>query len=226
MRVILLPVKNPSNGKQRLSLRLWPTERKAIVWAMIEDVTRALAGVTLADRIVAVTQDRSVIEYALNQRWEVIEETDQISESCSVDLASALLKREGATVVLRLPMDIPLVKSEDIDRLLGLQLNSSSALLVPSLDGTGTNALLRMPPDAFPSRFGRDSLNLHRLEAKHTGVELNILENHRIALDIDTPQDVLKFMEVDSTTTTLNVMQDLHFMERLVCIANADNASP
>jgi len=225
MRVILLPIKNPSNAKQRLSSKLSPTERKDIVWAMIEDVTRALARATLADRIVVTTQDRSVIQYALNQRWEVIEETEQISESCSVDMASVLLKRQGATAVLRLPMDIPLVKSEDIDQVLGLQLSSSSGLLVPSLDGTGTNALLRIPPDAFPSRFGSGSLNLHRLEAKLAGVEVKVLENHRISLDIDTPQDVLKFMEVESKTTTLDVMQNLHAMERLACIDKADNAS-
>ena len=37
-----------------------------------------------------------------------------------------------------------------------------------SLEGTGTNALLRTPPDLFPSRFGPNSLALHRADGAAT----------------------------------------------------------
>ncbi len=41
-----------------------------------------------------------------------------------------------------------------------------SVVIVPSHDGTGTNALLRSPPDLFPSHFGPESFALHLKEAE------------------------------------------------------------
>ena len=39
---------------------------------------------------------------------------------------------------------------------------TSTPLLVPSRDGTGTNAIIRAPANLFPSRFGPRSSSLRR----------------------------------------------------------------
>ncbi len=206
MKVVLLPFKDPVHAKQRLAGHLTSKERQELAWAMFEDVTRAVRAAMVPDQVVVVTRG-SPAWLTEQSSWQVIEENQQISESHSVDHSSRLLKQRGASVVLRLPTDIPLLEPEDVDALLNLKLGARSAVIIPSRDGKGTNALLRTPPDAFPSRFGENSLALHQEEARRHGVELKILENPRIALDLDELSDLLRFMQLENETRTSQVLR-------------------
>ena len=169
---------------------------------MLRDVTAAVNGATVPDRIVLISSDREILGHADAHGWEEIEEEAQVSESQSVDHASTILKEAGVDVVLRIPLDVPLIRSQDVDRLLGARGGSPNALLVPSRDGQGTNALLRRPPDAFPSRFGPASLAHHRREAARAGVPLRIVENARVALDLDEMSDLTDFWSLGRDTAT------------------------
>ena len=206
MKVVLLPLKDPAHAKQRLAGHLTPKERQELAWAMLEDVTRAVGAAITPDQVVVVTRGYPAW-LAEQSHWQVIEENQQISESHSVDHSSRLLQQRGASVVLRLPTDIPLLEPEDVDTLLNLKLGARSAVIIPSRDGKGTNALLRTPPDAFPSRFGENSLALHQEEARRHGVELKILENPRISLDLDEFSDLLRFMRLENETRTSQVLR-------------------
>ncbi len=208
MKVVLLPLKDPAHAKQRLAGHLIPQERRELAWAMLEDVTRAVGAAITPERVVVVTRGHLALP-AEQRSWQVIEENQQISESHSVDHACRLLKQRGASVVLRLPTDIPLLEPEDVDALLNLELGARSAVIIPSRDGKGTNALLRTPPDAFPSRFGDNSLALHQEEARRRRVELKILENPRISFDLDEFSDLLRFMQLENETRTAQVLR--HF---------------
>jgi 2-phospho-L-lactate guanylyltransferase len=115
---------------------------------------------------------------------------------------------------LRLPTDIPLLEPEDVDHLLNLELGARSAVIIPSRDGKGTNALLRTPPDAFPSRFGENSLALHQEEARRCRVELKILENPRIAFDLDEFSDLLRFMQLENETRTAQVLSQFDSLKQ------------
>ncbi|MDA2938201.1 2-phospho-L-lactate guanylyltransferase [Acidobacteria bacterium AH-259-A15] len=207
MKVVLLPVKDPVHAKQRLANYLSPGERQELDWAMLQDVSRALRAATKPDRIVVVTCSKSVLRHAVDNGWQVIEEKEQISESQSVDVSSQLLLREGASVLLCLPGDIPLLDPKDVDLLLSFESEPGSAVIVPSRDGTGTNALLRTPPDAFSSRFGKNSFFRHQQEARRRGVKLRVTENPRISLDLDELSDLLHFIRLDGETRTAEVLK-------------------
>ncbi len=208
MKVVLLPLKDPAFAKQRLAGHLSPQERQELAWAMLEDVTRAVGAAITPDQVVVVTRGHPALLAELDS-WQVIEENQQISESHSVDHACRLLQQRGASVVLRLPTDIPLLEAKDVDALLNLELGTQSAVIIPSRDGKGTNALLRTPPDAFPSRFGDNSLALHQEEARRHRVELKIVENSRISFDLDEFSDLLRFMQLENETRTAQVLR--HF---------------
>ncbi len=169
---------------------------------MLRDVTAAVNGATAPDRIVLISSDHEILDHAGAHGWEAIEEEAQFSESRSVDHASTILKEAGVGVVLRIPLDVPLIRSQDVDQLLGVEVGFPSAVLVPSRDGHGTNALLRRPPDAFPSRFGPGSLAHHRREAARAGVPLTIVENVRVALDLDEMVDLTDFWSLGRDTVT------------------------
>jgi 2-phospho-L-lactate guanylyltransferase len=194
MKAILLPIKNPDNPKSRLSELMSPDQRQRLAWAMYADVARALAASHTQVPVVVVTGFEAAKRHALSLGFEVLFENEQVSESASVDRASRILAARGFDVVLRLPGDIPLLQPDDVDALLAADVLPPGALMVPSFEGTGTNALMRTPPDLFPSRFGPNSLALHKEEASRAGARCIIVDNPRIALDIDEPADLNMFL--------------------------------
>lgn len=197
MRAVLLPVKDLRNAKQRLAPILTPQERFDFACAMLADTLRAIQGVRRADRIFVVTNYPPVIQAAEQNAWEVLREERQISESFSVDAASAHCRELGITSVLRLPLDLPLITPADIDELLALEVASPSVIIVPSRDGTGTNAILRTPPTLFPSHFGSGSFAKHCQEARLAGAAIFDRRNPRIAMDVDDEADLRALLSLD-----------------------------
>ncbi|MFN7930886.1 MAG: NTP transferase domain-containing protein, partial [Blastocatellia bacterium] len=164
MRYLLIPVKDMSCAKQRLASLLSQEERMHLAWLMLENTFAAAAAACNADRVAVVTSYEPAIRLARQYGMEIIWEITQISESASVDFGSEEVMKQGATAVLRLPIDLPLLTTEDIEEILSYDTLLPSVVLVPSADGTGTNALLRRPPCLFPSHFGPNSLSLHLAE--------------------------------------------------------------
>jgi 2-phospho-L-lactate guanylyltransferase len=84
------------------------------------------------------------------------------------------------------------VEPADIEAVFETWGGAPTAILVPSSDGTGTNALLRSPPGLFPSRFGPNSFVRHLAEAEACGVSAQVFRNPRLELDIDEWDDLQK----------------------------------
>ena len=215
MKALLIPVKDPTQAKTRLRDLLSADERRRLAWAMFEDVCRAVANCMRADRVVIVTSFAPAIERARGLGWDVLIEESQISESASVDWASRRLAAKGFDMVMRLPADLPCVRASDIDELLAIDLARPGALVVPSREGTGTNAIIRTPADLFPSRFGPDSLRLHKEEAARVGVNCLVVENPHIALDIDEPSDLEMLLERGRGTEAFDELARMNIEDRL-----------
>jgi 2-phospho-L-lactate guanylyltransferase len=189
-RALLLPIKDLRNAKQRLAAVLTPDERFGLAQAMLADTIQAVCGVNRANRIFVVTNYEPAMETAAKFGWEVLREEHQVSESASVDLASRLCAELGVTALLRLPLDLPLVQPGDIDDLLATDCPAPAAVMVPSRDGTGTNAILRTPPALFPSHFGPNSFAKHRSEAQQVGARTIVRRNVRLEMDVDDEADL------------------------------------
>ena len=65
-----------------------------------------------------------------------------------------------------------------------------AALIVPDRHGSGTNALVLSPPDAFEPAFGPDSCARHISRARAAGISFAYEELESLALDLDTPEDM------------------------------------
>jgi 2-phospho-L-lactate/phosphoenolpyruvate guanylyltransferase len=187
---ILIPVKDLAQAKQRLGPALPQEARTLLARAMLEDVFAAVASVRESVTVFVVSSDVQALSAARLRGWECLPEAQQISESNSVDTASRLCAGRGVTALLRLPIDIPLVRPADIEAVLGACPAAPGAVLVPSRSGSGTNALLRTPPDLFPSRFGPYSWRRHLEEARLCGADIRTLRNPRIELDVDDEADL------------------------------------
>jgi len=187
---ILIPVKDLARAKQRLAGVLPQAERTRLARAMLEDVFAAAAGVRASVTVFVVSSDPGALAAARDRGWECLPETAQHSESRSVDAASRICASRGVTALLRLPIDIPLVRSTDIEAVLAACPPAPGAVLVPSRSADGTNALLRTPPDLFPSHFGPGSLGKHLDEAGRRQAYACLLRNPRIELDVDDERDL------------------------------------
>lgn len=216
MKALLIPIKDPANAKSRLSGLLSADERQRLAWAMFEDVIRAVVDARKPDRVVLVSSFTPAIERARSLNWDVLIEESQASESGSVDWASRILSERGSDTVMRLPADLPLVRASDVDEMLSIELDSPGALLVPSREGTGTNAIIRTPPTLFPSRFGPNSLALHKEEASRVGVVCRVVNNERIALDIDEPADVERLLECGGGSASIDLLMEIGIIEKLI----------
>jgi 2-phospho-L-lactate/phosphoenolpyruvate guanylyltransferase len=209
MRYILIPVKDLSCAKQRLSQLLTQAERTRLAWMMLETTCAAATGVRNVDRVAVVTLYPPAISLAEKYGMEVIRETAQTSESASIDFGSRELKKRGASSVLRLPLDLPLIKTEDIEMILSYGKSRQHVVIVPSRDGSGTNAILRNPPDLFPSHFGPGSFLKHLQEAEKAKAECEVIHLPRVALDIDDPEDLFVFMSQGRGTLLWQALMEM-----------------
>src|SRR5437762_8682020 len=153
MRALLLPVKDLRNAKKRLTDVLMPEERFALAEAMLADTIRAVQGVRRVEKIFVITNYAPAMQLAEENGWEILREEQQISESHSVDAASKVCEHRGVSGLLRLPLDLPLIQSADIDDLLAVECRAPSLVIVPSRDGTGTNAMLRTRSEEHTSEL-------------------------------------------------------------------------
>jgi 2-phospho-L-lactate guanylyltransferase len=211
MRALLLPIKDLRNAKQRLAGILSPEQRLGLAQAMLADAMRAVRGVRFARKIFVATNYQPAMLAARESGWEILREQQQTSESDSVDAASRICEQQGVTALLRLPLDLPLVRSRDIDELLEMECASPGMVIVPSRDGTGTNALLRTPPTLFRSQFGNGSFAKHTAEGERAGARVIVHRNPRIEMDVDDEADLRSLLQQELRgTETGRWLQENH----------------
>ncbi len=186
--MILVPVKNLDNAKQRLSSVLSPEERLALARAMCEDVLQTLAQWHRRPAVAVVTSDNFARDLAARFNFEVIAD-DNSGETSAIEMATAICRERGVGSTLVVPADIPLIDSSELQEIVD-HAPLSGAVLVPDAAGRGTNAAWRSPSDLFPLRFGNDSFLPHLAAAKATGLPCVVLKLPGIARDVDRPEDL------------------------------------
>jgi len=187
--MILVPVKNLAQAKQRLSAVLTPEERLALAHAMCEDVLQELARWQGRPAVAVVTGDPFARDLAARFDFEVIADALNPGETGAIEMATAECRQRGADCTLVVPADIPLIESSELQKIAD-SAPPGGAVLVPDAAGRGTNAALRAPADLFPLRFGNDSFLPHLAAAKATGKPCVVLELPGIARDVDRPEDL------------------------------------
>lgn len=111
----------------------------------------------------------------------------------------------GASTLLVLPSDVPMVTSDDVTSLFSYP---EDVVVAPSGDG-GTNALLRRPPGALPSSFGRSSAGVHRLRAAEAGLSCRTVDMSSLMLDIDQYGDLVKLGGLDNLRESVRLAREL-----------------
>ncbi len=210
MNFALVPVKALAWGKTRLSALLAEEARRAVSQAMLIDVLNSLRRSSTVERFAVVSSDVTLLSLAQEFGAYTIDEGRPRGLSGAVTIGTEFCVRQGATALLVLLADLPLVEPEDIDFLFrqGEEIGHG-VVLATCKEREGTNALLRVPPLVIPPCFGGPSLEAHRQAARQRGVPFRAVDVPHIAFDIDSVEDLRQLIAHPSPTHTYCILQEL-----------------
>ncbi len=209
MRVILVPVKKFSYANKRLCAVLSPRQREDLARVMLEDVLSNISACREAYTAALVTAEPEAMQMGRRLGMEIISEKTQRSESSSVEFAMKKCSEMGAGSVLVVPGDIPLAQGAEFDAVMKKDDGKKRVVIVPSRDGSGTNALMISPPCAISPSFGEDSFSRHKNMVRGLGLEFSCLRLEGIGLDIDGPEDLEIFIRKGWNTRTHEYLRGL-----------------
>jgi len=183
-------VKRFGAAKQRLAAGIDDERRAAVVAAMLGDVLEAIEGARSIERTIVVTGEPVAADLATSAGAEVLPDPDEGGHSGAALTGVARALELGADCAVLLPGDCPLLDPRELERLL-TGMPERFVAVVPDRHGTGTNALALAPPAAIRPAFGEGSCARHVAAAREAGVPYAVEELPSLALDLDTPADVV-----------------------------------
>jgi 2-phospho-L-lactate guanylyltransferase len=187
----ILPIKSFGAAKQRLSPMLGMGSRQALAQAMFSDVLGSLRKVDRLGTITVVSADPAVDAAARGSGVTVVVDPSESGQSDATVVGIRHALASGYERVLLVPGDTPLLCPSELDALLARgESDGMQVVIVPDRHGSGTNALMISPPDAFRPSFGPDSLNRHLTLAQEAGLKHSVEDVPSLSHDVDTPDDL------------------------------------
>jgi 2-phospho-L-lactate/phosphoenolpyruvate guanylyltransferase len=187
---VVLPIKRFAAAKQRLAPGIDDAQRVALAAAMLEDVLTAIGAARMVERTILVSGEPRAQTIAAEMGVEVVPDPADEGHSEAALAGIARAEADGAGCVVLLPGDCPLLDPRELDRLL-TAVPDRYVAIAPDRHGTGTNALALAPPGAIEPAFGEGSCARHVAAARNAGVPFAVEELPSLALDLDTPADLV-----------------------------------
>jgi len=195
---VLVPVRTLAGGKARLGEALDAEERQGLIAGMLRHELAVLRSWEGAVAVHVVSPDPAVGPIAaaagahpVAQRSAGLNEGIREARSAAVSA--------GATAILVLPGDLPLLERAALDHLAeaadaALAAGGGAALVVVAAADArdGTNALLLSPPAVIEPQFGPGSLEAHLRAARDAGASLRVVVDPVLGFDLDTPADLAR----------------------------------
>jgi 2-phospho-L-lactate guanylyltransferase len=198
--VAIVPVGGLEGAKSRLGDTLDAEERRDLTIGLLTRTLEAIHNSPGIAEMIVVSPDNDVRRLALAAGARPLRQRSQGLNRGLREARDEALAR-GATAIAIVPVDLPLISPEAIAGLLaplvdpgvdaGPDPGRPLVVLVPDRHGRGTNAMLMAPPDAIEFQFGGDSRAAHADCAREAGARLVELADSALALDLDTPDDLL-----------------------------------
>ena len=186
----VVPVKDLRGTKSRLAPVLNPGARAGLTLYMMGRVVAAIREAGVKD-ICVVSPDRIVLAEAERRgALPLIQESRGLNPALEEGRRRAL--DLGASTLLVLPADLPLLDAEDVRAVLEEAGEGPSVVISPDGGRSGTNALLIQPPDVLPFAFGPDSFEAHIEAARSRDLDVRVCERCHLSFDLDTAEDLAR----------------------------------
>lgn len=196
--VIVIPIRSLSDSKTRLSPVLDAAARAALTREMLDRVARAALATRSRAEVVVISPDQDVLDAVgrIDSSIRLVrQDPDRPGLIPALEQAAEFALGLGASTILILPADLPLVSSADIDNVLR---RDAPVVIAPDRHRLGTNALM-VRLDAFGEpfhfQFGEASFGKHLDEAARLGVDAVTTSSLGTSFDLDTPEDLAQLDE-------------------------------
>src|SRR2546430_1572478 len=173
MKAMLLPVHGFSTAKSRFAVVLSEGERAGLARAMYLDVVTAVLGARTLDRVAVLTSNAEVADMARTSGFEIF----------SDDLNRTIDRLAIGGTVITIPANLPTLSSIEID--VAINECGPALGLIPSADGTRTNATIMHANMTIEMSGGHGSLQRHLQACEAAKIPRKVLHVSGMAFDVD-----------------------------------------
>ena len=211
----VIPVKRFAVAKRRLSPVLDVEERAALARLMFEDVLDVLLqSKAVLGGVAVVTSDKNAAALARSRGATIVLDRDDNGINAAVRLTIRKIASEDDGIIV-VPSDIPQLTPLAIAAAVQAVASPRTMAIAAAADDGGTNLLGCRPARAIPLRFGRHSFERHCRAATRAGLTVQALHLPELLLDIDRPEDLHRFLALESRTRTHEFLSRLGIRRRL-----------
>ena len=183
---IILPVKPFDEAKQRLAPAMPAAARARLAEEMFRHVFATVVDFAGPPAIIVISRGADVLDYVGTRGATALAERSPSDLNGALRQASAFAQDAGASKLLVLASDLPLLCEADLTALA-----RHDCAIAPDRHGRGTNALL-WPTSPLPDfHFGEDSFSRHRAAARAVGLDPQTVLSAGLAHDVDLPSDLI-----------------------------------
>jgi len=189
----IIPVKPFEEGKSRLNAGLEPSRRAELNRELFDRTVAKLVIFPGPAQTIVVSRSNTVLKQARQAGMVAITETGD-SLNGALSLASEVARERGATTIVVVPTDLPLVDASLLERVVSTASTGKTCVLAPDEARQGTNLMVVTPPDDTIFQFGERSFEKHQALAKSRGYSVRIVDDARLAFDIDSVADYQRWI--------------------------------
>ena len=186
----IVPVKHLKEGKSSLESVLSPRARELFSCRLLKRTLGLLALSDIIERTVVISRDDTALQMARELGALIVNESSASDLNCALQRATQVAASLGATGVLVLPSDLPLLGANDVEEITRVRGHDPIVVLAADRHGSGTNAIFVRPPGLFRYRFGGGSLVAHQEQARVQGVVVRVYRLPGMEFDVDEPADL------------------------------------
>lgn len=185
----IVPVKPLNLGKSRLCQVLTDLQRTELNQQLFQNTISVLKQVPKISEILVVSRDSNVLTIARASGLRTVQENGNPELNQALLRASVFAQVYSPEGVIIVPADLPLLQPADVEMVIEKNHVPPVVVIAPDRRKEGTNMLLVSPAQLITYSFGKESFKTHLALAKASGARVEIVENERIALDLDLPED-------------------------------------
>jgi 2-phospho-L-lactate guanylyltransferase len=186
----IVPVKPLRRGKSRLADVLSQADRTSLNRHLLKNTLDILKGLPEIEQVLVVSRDSEALSMARDLGARTVQENGSPNLNVALSRATIVAKTYATRGVLILPVDLPLITTEDIKGMLAKVGEPPVVVLAPDRHRQGTNAMLVCPTGLIEYQYGPGSFQRHCELAKTVGARLEICEFKSLSLDLDLPEDL------------------------------------
>jgi 2-phospho-L-lactate/phosphoenolpyruvate guanylyltransferase len=193
---LVLPMKSLLGGKTRLAPALDLVQRRALLERMFRHTLDQATQFPGLDRTLVVSGCSKTRARAAALGAQVLEEVPGAGLNGSLRQAQLVLRQRGASHVIIVHCDLPLLDASDL-RDLAQAASAGTIAMAPDRKREGTNGLCIDISMDFEFSFGPDSYSLHLEQAVKSGIKTALVESIGLGFDVDLPEDLAQLAKLD-----------------------------